>query len=435
MPTAKRFCFGVLPQKTEEERDWEIQNLKKKLILLFDEYPFEPGEYSFVRTELKKLVECFEVHIISVSPSAEQKMPLDERIILHHCMRKFDAIQKVKAIVRFLFSSYGIGECKRILKSGQNIAGRFYDAVVYFASAEQLLSYVKKNRIITGNELVYSYWFNANCLAFLMEKKQYPNLRVVSRIHGYDLYEERTLHGRQPFREVMDKAVDRLFFVADTGLQYYIRHWGDTKEIDSKYIVAPIGTTDTGFQGEIVKERMDFHIVSCSHVIPLKRVSLIIEGLALITDMEIRWTHFGTGSHYDETERYAREMLSHKKNISFEMSGFVPVEEIKRFYAGQWIDCFLTVSSTEGSPVSIQEAMAYGIPIIGTAVGEIPHMIDGNGILLSENPAPEEIRDAIMRLYQATEAETRQMHEKSRQLWENTYNALENAEKFVNDLT
>lgn len=409
--------------------------MKKKLILLFDKYPFEPGEYSFVRTELKKLMECFEVHIISVSPSTEQKMPLDPRITLHHCMKKFDTLQKVKAVVRFMFSLYGIGECKRIFKSGQNIAGRFYDAVVYLASAEQMLCYVKKNRIITGDELVYSYWFNENCLAFLMEKKQYPDLRVVSRIHGYDLYEERTLHGRQPFREVMDKAVDRMFFVADTGLQYYIKRWGDKREIGSKYIVAPIGTTDTGFRGEIIKEKTNFHIVSCSHIIPLKRVSLIVDALALITDMEIRWTHFGTGSHYDETERYAQEMLFHKKNISFEMPGFVPVEEIKRFYAEQWIDCFLTVSSTEGSPISIQEALAYGIPVIGTAVGEIPHMIDGNGILLSENPEPEEIRDAIMCLYQATEAEVGQMHEKSRRLWENTYNALENAGKFVNDLT
>ena len=35
--------------------------MKKKLIILLDEYPFEPGEYSFIRIELEKLLECFEV--------------------------------------------------------------------------------------------------------------------------------------------------------------------------------------------------------------------------------------------------------------------------------------------------------------------------------------------------------------------------------------
>lgn len=407
--------------------------MKKKLIILFDEYPFEAGEYSFVRTELKKLIEYFEVHIISVSPSIEQKMPLDGCITLHHCIREFGVREKFKALIRFIFSPCGVGECIRILKSGQNMSGRFYDAVVYFALAEQLRIYVKKNRIMTGDELVYSYWFNANCLAFLMEKKQYPNLRVVSRIHGYDLYEERTLHGRQPFREVMDEAVDRLFFVADTGLQYYLRHWGKQENIEKKYFVTPIGTADHDVVWSHFSDKKEkaFYIVSCSHVIPLKRVNRIIEGLSQITDEVIHWTHFGTGSHYEETKRYAEKLLSNKKNLSYEMPGFVPVEEIMRFYMENNVDCFLTASSTEGSPISLQEAMSYGIPIIATAVGEIPNMIRGNGFLLSENPEPEEIAAAVTHLCRISEEEMCRMRKKSRELWEQKYNAEENAETFV----
>lgn len=407
--------------------------MRKKLVILFNEYPFEIGEYSFVRTELEKLVEYFEVHIISVSMSVEQKMPLDAQIMLHHCIRKFGVREKVKALIGFLFSRYGIVECARMIKSGQNIAGRFYDAVVYFALAGQLRSYVKKNHIITGDELIYSYWFDASCLAFLMEKKRYPNLRVISRIHGYDLYNERNPHNRQPFREYMDETIDRLFFVADAGLEYYLTHWGKKEDIGKKYLVAPIGTVDNGcaWKGLSHERREVFHLVSCSNVIPLKRVVLIIEGLARITDIEIRWTHFGIGSHYEETVKYAKEVLGDKKNISYEMPGFVPVEEIMRFYRENVVDCFLTTSSTEGSPVSVQEAMSFGIPIIATAVGEIPNMIDGNGILLSENPQPEDVSDAIDRLYHMSDEEKGKMHERSRKLWRQKYNAEENAEKFM----
>lgn len=410
--------------------------MKKKLILLLDGYPFEPGEYSFIRTELEKLVEHFAVCILSVSPSSEQKMITDKRISVYHCMRIFGIKEKLEAVVKFLFSRCGRGEIKRIIKSGENIFGRFYDSIAYFSMAVQLRKYVKKNHIADGGELIYSYWFNPSCLAFLMDKKSDPGRKVISRIHGYDLYNERNPHNRQPFREYMDETIDRLFFVADAGMEYYLAHWGRKEEVGNKYVVAPIGTVDNGYARKKLSHahRTVFHMVSCSHVIPLKRVSLIIEGLNLITDMEVRWTHFGMGSHYEETVKYAKELLGDKENISYEMPGFVPVEEIMQYYARNCVDCFLTTSSTEGSPVSVQEAMSFGIPIIATAVGEIPNMIEGNGILLSENPQPEDVSGAIKRLYYMSDEEKEKMQERSRELWEQKYNAEENAEKFADVL-
>lgn len=410
--------------------------MKKKLIILLDEYPFRTGEYPFIRTELEKLLECFDVSILSVSSAAEQKMTTDKRILVYHCMRNFGIWEKLEAVVKFLFFGCRHGEIKQIMKAGENISGRLYDSIAYFSMADQLRKYVKKNHIADDGALVYSYWFNPSCLAFLMDRKSYPNRKVVSRIHGYDLYNERNPHNRQPFREYMDGAVDRLFFVADAGLEYYLAHWGKREELGKKYIVAPIGTKDNGYaEAEAVRgQREAFHIVSCSHVIPLKRVPLIIEGLSRITDEEIRWTHFGTGSHYEETAKYAEELLGGKRNISYEMPGFVPIEEIMQFYERNCVDCFLTTSSTEGSPVSVQEAMSFGVPVIATAVGELPHMIDGNGILLPENPRPEDVCGAINRLYHMPDEETEKMRRKSRTLWEDKFNAAENAEKFVMSL-
>ncbi len=410
--------------------------MKKKLIILLDEYPFEPGEYSFIRIELEKLLECFEVCIVSVSASTEQKMITDERISVYHCMRTFGIREKLETILKFFFSRCGHEEMRRIIKTREHIFARFYDSIAYFGMADQLRKYVKRNHIADGCALIYSYWFNPSCLAFLMDKKSDSDRKVISRIHGYDLYNERNPYNRQPFREYMDESIDRLFFVADAGLEYYLAHWGKKEEVGEKYIVAPIGTADNGYvwKKSFHMRGTAFHIVSCSHVIPLKRVTLIIEGLSQIVDIEIRWTHFGTGSRYEETVKYAEKLLGGRKNISYEMPGFVPVEEIMRFYAENCVDCFLTTSSTEGSPVSVQEAMSFGIPIIATAVGEIPNMIDGNGILLSEHPQSEEVSSAIIRLCQMSEEKTQKMHERSRTLWEQKYNAGENAEKFVRSL-
>lgn len=411
--------------------------MKKKLIILLDEYPFGTGEYPFIRTELEKLAERFEICILSVSSSTEQKMMTDERILVYHCMRTFGIREKLEAVVKFFFSRCGHKEIKGIIKAGENVFDRFYDSIAYFSMADQLRKYVKKNHIADGGALIYSYWFNPSCLAFLMDRKSDSGRKVISRIHGYDLYNERNPHNRQPFREYMDKMVDRLFFAADAGLEYYLAHWGKKEDVGKKYFVAPIGTVDNGYtwKGLSHAQRMVFHLVSCSHVIPLKRVALIIEGLARITDIEILWTHFGTGSHYEETVKYAKELLGDKKNISYEMPGFVPVEEIMRFYRENVVDCFLTTSSTEGSPVSVQEAMSFGVPIIATAVGEIPNMIDGNGILLAENPQPEEVKNAINRLHHFSEDVILQMRKRSRNIWEEKFNAEKNAERFVKALS
>ena len=411
--------------------------MKKRLLIVFDNFPFEVGEYSFVKTELEVLLEHFEISILSLADSSEEpKIAIDKRIQLYHCIRKFGIREKIEIVIKYLLSKYGRSEIREILKSGQNIVGRLYDSIVYFGSADQVRKYVRRNHVLSGDELVYSYWFNANCLAFLMDKKIYPNLKVVSRIHRYDLYNEATAHNRQPFRKYMDALTDKIFFVADAGLQYYMEQWGNVENLENKYIIAPIGTPDNQYDKKSVftASNRPMHIVSCSNVIPLKRVSLIIDGLAQISEMDIVWTHFGTGNLLDETKKYAEKLLSGKNNISYEFTGYVPVEEIMQFYEDNNIDCFLTTSSSEGCPVSIQEAMSYGIPIIGTAVGEIPNMIDGNGILLPENPLPKDVKEAINQLYTSAEDEILNTREQSRALWEKQYNAMKNADMFAKEL-
>lgn len=62
-------------------------------------------------------------------------------------------------------------------------------------------------------------------------------------------------------------------------------------------------------------------------------------------------------------------------------------------------DIFITTSVSDGTPVSLLEAMASGLPCIATSVGGIPEWIaDGeNGVLIPLR-SPEAVADAILRL-------------------------------------
>ena len=48
-----------------------------------------------------------------------------------------------------------------------------------------------------------------------------------------------------------------------------------------------------------------------------------------------------------------------------------------------WADVFILPSFNEGLPISILEAMSYGLPIISTPVGGIPEVVKDNGTLVT----------------------------------------------------
>ena len=174
-----------------------------------------------------------------------------------------------------------------------------------------------------------------------------------------------------------------------------------------------------------------FLIVSCSNVIPLKRINLIIETLATITKERIHWVHFGDGLDMEKMKLLAKQKLTNS-NISYEFKGFVDRKTIYMFYNDNNPNLFISTSESEGSPVSIQEAMAFAIPIIGTDVGGVREAIDGNGILLSADPTVAEIRNAILLIYNAIDYEM--MRKKSLDIWKEKFDLSKNMAQFVAEI-
>jgi glycosyltransferase involved in cell wall biosynthesis len=99
------------------------------------------------------------------------------------------------------------------------------------------------------------------------------------------------------------------------------------------------------------------------------------------------------GSMHDVRSRAAQ--LGLRDRVEF--PGRVPKTEVPR-----WLDrgdIFLNTTNVDNMPVSVIEAMACGLPVVSTAVGGVPYLIehDKSGLLVPPSD-PQAMADAVRRL-------------------------------------
>lgn len=86
----------------------------------------------------------------------------------------------------------------------------------------------------------------------------------------------------------------------------------------------------------------------------------------------------------------------HKNNLNGHVVFTGYQENIGDYY--QALDLLVLPSHSEGLPNTVLEAMSYGIPVLATAVGGVPEIIDkGNGVLVPPND-PDALADRMIEL-------------------------------------
>jgi glycosyltransferase involved in cell wall biosynthesis len=263
-------------------------------------------------------------------------------------------------------------------------------------------------------------------------KIENPDFKCVSRFHGWDVYFEASAIAYLPFRKFINEHLDQQFAISDAGSNYARTRW----EIyfPNKISVSRLGTTaklENWLPSEVRNEQR--LIVSCSNVIPLKRVNLIFEVVNGLVKHEIRWVHFGDGQNLVELERkIAQEKKSH---LTVELRGRVSNEEVLEFYKQESPDFFMNLSTSEGIPVSIMEAFSLGIPVVATAVGGVPEIVSNHiGALVDPHATAEEIQMILINLLSKPLSDWNQLSEQAYEVWKNQYNAESNFTSFAQAL-
>lgn len=289
---------------------------------------------------------------------------------------------------------------------------------------------LKKGRKVK-DAVLYSYRFEYQPYVMCLLEKYFDQPKMIARAHGYDLYEERNSDLYIPMRKFLLKKLNMLYLISENGKKYLANKF---PEFEHKFSVSRLGTLNSKQKSFAGKDSF-IRIVSCSNMVPIKRIDLIIEALRQIKDIKIEWVHFGAGEKEKEIKNLAKIKLM--GNVDYIFKGKVPNEKILDYYSNTDVDLFINLSESEGIPVSIMEAMSFGIPCIATDVGGTREIVRDsfNGYLLQEGDSVSNAAaSAIMRFSKLPAEKQKELRLHAREYWNNYYNADKNYRTFVAEL-
>jgi len=396
-------------------------------IMLTNHFPFGEAGETFIETEI--LYNKQATLIFALTENAKKNIKI-KRKTPENCkifsISDYSLLKKVYCLVIVFLMKETWSELYLLIKQGKF---RLFTIVkllnfvwkglcsFYFIKDTLKKEGISKNR----NFIFYAYWMHIPAYAALLLSKYFTNSKIITRCHGYDLYLERSRHGYSPLRNVLSSQMDNFYPCSQNGANYLSSRYGID---ESKIKVMRLGTLDhgknTGFE-----DRKTLKIVSCSSVIAVKRVHLIIEAIIHITDINISWTHLGGGELLSNMQTHSHAMLTHMPNVHYTWCGAISNKDVLAFYSNNPIHAFINASESEGVPVSIMEALSFGIPVIATAVGGTPEIVESgtNGFLLPENLSAKEIATVLRQIYTMSDSDYLNLRRNARAGWDNMSNA------------
>ncbi|MGC9151616.1 MAG: glycosyltransferase [Microbacter sp.] len=365
----------------------------KTLIVLTDSFPYGLKE-TFLENEMPFLAEAF--HVVHLFPlhGKGTLRPQADNVVVHAPFLSFNPKNQKRLFTAGLFNvsplSFALKELMMKSVYKHLVQWRVWAAALLVLRA----AYAHRQRmnelrtILNGETVVYSYWGDKLALLIPLLKRENGSFKSVVRFHRTDLYEA-FKGGYIAFRPFLLPHVDHAVFISNDGKRY----------LESKYRsmihqahLFRLGVADHGLNADHANSV--FHLVSCSYMVAVKRIPLLMEALKQL-NRPLRWTHIGTGPLHDVVVTLSQQLPA---VIQAEFKGEMSNREVLAYYATTHVDLFINVSESEGVPVSIMEALSFGIPVMATNAGGTGEIVDeAVGALLPVEITPSELAQAIQR--------------------------------------
>ena len=404
---------------------------KKRVVLVTTAFPYGTGE-NFIEPELEALPNDIDLIIVPSQPgNGVLSRTLPEGVKVNTaCAVSSNRMVRLKYTLKALFSKSFFVECKKhfpkslsALKMSLGYLGRAIEI-------SDNLEYCYKQDIEAGAITFYSYWLLEGAHAIGRLKAKYgDSITAVSRAHRVDVYDGESVYGTVPGREYALAHLDKVYVCSKEGSSYLAEKYSKFRD---KLVCGYLGTQDFSYS-EYGNNGEYFVIVSCARLVELKRVHLLVQALAMITDAKIHWIHMGDGPERNHVEKAVEELPA---NVTATLMGSTQHADVMNFYQENRVNLFVNTSTTEGLPVSIMEAISFGIPVIATDVGGTSEVVtEETGVLIPADFDVKELAEQIRRYISMNEHEYDDARHRARMFWEENFSASKNYAEFYCEIT
>lgn len=256
------------------------------------------------------------------------------------------------------------------------------------AVATEVGRYMRSHGLSAANTVAEAFWFDfqASGLSLL-------DLPYVARAHRYDLY----IHKAASMRERTIATSCGVYAVSQAGAdELSIRYPEASDNIGVSYLGVSLDGLGVGTRHTADDHTVTF--ITVARAEPVKRLPLALQSLIALAnvrgDLDVRWIHVGDGSELDGLKQMC---LSLPSNLTVEFCGSLDNADVRSMLSSRVIDFMLLLSSSEGLPVSLLEAMACGIIPVATDVGGVSEAVDDDcGVLMPADLHPDEFPSGII---------------------------------------
>jgi glycosyltransferase involved in cell wall biosynthesis len=138
------------------------------------------------------------------------------------------------------------------------------------------------------------------------------------------------------------------------------------------------------------------HLLAVGSLVPRKGYDVLLKALSTITDLDWRLTIAGNRRDEDTARRIEAQIAALGLGARISLEGAAPTPRLAELYDSA--DVFVLASRFEGYGMAFAEAMARGLPVIGTTAGAIPGTVpEGAGILVPPDDTAA-LSDALRRV-------------------------------------
>ncbi len=253
---------------------------------------------------------------------------------------------------------------------------------------------IKRERI----DIIHSHWILPQGMIGALIR-MITGIPHITSIHGTDIH---LVHTRKVFHPFMKMIAYYSQYITANSSHTHRLFMEVISSTQTKTAIIPMGIHPEQFSGQsYVKKKKRITILFVGRLIQWKGVTYLIHAIKLVISRgwDVHLNIIGNGPEKEELQQFTHT-LGIPSNVHF--LGNMERKQLLSQYKNA--DLFVLPSivyknQTEGLGVVLLEAMASGVPVIGSNIGGIPDIIkdDVNGLLVPPGD-PQALADAIIRI-------------------------------------